>query len=354
MIFYLTLGLTLYSLLQLSEDLLNNHVNKKYTASPRYLTPFFAIVFVMVILTFISGIRWMVGTDYPTYLDLYNKIDLNSVATSLKNIPQDFGFVVFQFGVKNLFPGDFSIFFAAALITLLFLFIGIRNFSVKTSDAFFVYFFMGFYVQSFNSVRQSIAVTLVFMSFSIVEKGRKISFLFFLIAFTFHASSIFAWMLIYVSRRRRFSVYTSLLIMSISFLSSIFFSLVSIDQIVSFFNPRYGGYLEGQGAGLGTQLNILFNLALLLWIVKFSKGNFPYYLVNLIVIGIATLIVALSFVTIGRLTSYFTIFYVVLIPLVLQNQKTRIKFLIFVVLLVYFGFFASKYNEVIPYQSWYF
>ncbi len=350
--FYIILGYTLYALLLVSEHLMKNVPIRGHRYSRNPSIPFVTITFVVAILTIVAGIRWNVGTDYPTYLDLYSKVDKKSLQTSIAKIPQDFGFVFFQYILKNVFSNNLVIFFATSFFTVFALFCGLIKSNVRISDGFFVYYFLGFYIQSFNSVRQSLAVSLIFLGYCLRISAVKLSYFFAAVAFTIHASSFLAWIFLLLTGKKKFTKQKILIILATSVLSFALLSFGPLLKFASVFNPRYGNYLQGQGAGFGTQLNIIFNLVFLLGLIFLAKDYVPYQLVNYIVLSISCLIVALSFVTVGRLQAYFSIFYVILIPIVLQRHRPISRIVIFLILTIYFGFFASRYNDVVPFRTW--
>jgi hypothetical protein len=312
-----------------------------------------AIFITIVILTIFSGLRLNVGSDYPTYLDLYRQINKDSIIESIRNIPQDSGFVLFQVALKNIVMNQYAIFFASTFFMLTCIFSSLKRASVNLSESFLVYYFMGFYVQSLNSVRQSLAVSLIFLGYSYKFTNKRKSLFSTLMAFSIHASSVLAKIIMFISDKKKFMFKETVVIFSITFLGTTLFSFKPFIKFVSLFNFRYGNYFDGTGAGFGTQLNIYFNIVLLIYLMKISRNNIQFELINYFIISISCLILALSFVTLGRLQSYFSIFLVILVPVALKNRSVMDKLLLYFAMFIYFGFFVNRYNDVVPYQTWF-
>lgn len=162
----------------------------------------------------IGGFRYYVGTDYGVYINLYN---------SKANI--DLGFSVIS-KIASLFYGYKSLFFIYNFLTLLFIYLGLNNINKKIRPLAYVCYLFLYFTLSFNIVRQSLSVAIVFYAYKfLLNKDLKKWILFLFLAFCFHNTAIICLPLYFILNTKN----TKLKFMYV--LLTLFISLNYIDII---------------------------------------------------------------------------------------------------------------------------
>jgi transmembrane protein EpsG len=310
------------------------------------------IISISAFLGIVAALRFQTGTDWTQYVDLFNRINPDSIDNSLYTYIQSPGFVFFQFLIKQFSDDVRVFFFVCSFITTFCFLLAIRKFQAKLPIAIFMYFFLGFYVLSFNAVRQSMAVAIFFLAMSIKpESLKKYIALIFLASF-FHSSALLVGALVFIIERIRINKKNIILILSSSF---IFYSLLQtslVKNFVSIFDSRYENHLELEAAGTGTLLHLMFKLILILLLIYLEKDKSDKEFSIYLIFACITLFFATTSWTIGRLEPYFSIFFTVIVSRVLGKESNR-SFLavVYLATALFFGFYVSFYNGVIPYKT---
>lgn len=308
------------------------------------------ILLISSLLATFAAFRVNTGADWILYADLFAKADPDSFENSLRTFSQSRSFSVFQYFLKQFTDDVRFLFFLCSFITSSTFLFAIRNFQVKLPTALYIYYCLGYYVLSFNAVRQSVAVSLVFLAMSFKRESLLRFFSLVFLASLFHASALLAgfalFVLDYVKIDRR-----NIFLMS-SFAIGAYLALQTsfVASFVSLFDSRYEQHLRSEAAGIGTLLNLGFKIMFLLALVYLAKNKqdteFNIYLLSACIV----LFLATTSWTIGRMEPYFSIFFTVKASRILGQWSNRtLSSLIYLSLAIYFGFYASFYNGVVPY-----
>lgn len=156
------------------------------------------ILFGMVVglTTFLFGIRYFVGTDYQTY----SQVVFPEIVSNTGHFE-----IIFSLIVKGIMPyfGTNGVFIVIALVTFVFLYLGIKQQSPYFTLS--VIFAIGclFFSFSMSGIRQGVSMAIFVYSLKyIVEGNWKKYFVFILIAIGFHTSALLYLPLFFV---RKFS-----------------------------------------------------------------------------------------------------------------------------------------------------
>ncbi len=310
------------------------------------------VIIISVTLAFVAALRVKTGTDWYQYVSLFQKISPDSVSDSLYTYIQSPGFVLFQVAIKQ-FTDDVRIFFfICSFVTTFNFLIALRKFQVNNLSALYLYYFLGFFVLSLNAVRQSIAVSLFFLAVSIRrESWIKFSLLIFL-ASCFHSSALFVGGFVLVMDKIKFKK-KNVAVICISGISlSAFLQLNFVTRFVSVFDKRYEEHLNLEDGGIGTFLNLIFKMLIFVILAILAKDNQDKEFNIFLLFGCLFLYLATSSWIFARLEPYFSIFFTVTASRVLSKISNRpYSVPIFLAIAVFFGFYISFYNGVIPYLS---
>ncbi len=317
------------------------------------------ILFILfLVISAIEGFRYKVGTDTPMYEAIYN----NSLNTEYSSAFVEIGYLYLNkfFVMMGL---SFQVFL---LVTALFInFNFIKGFIKLKLDPFaslFFYVTTGIYFSTFNTLRQAIAISIIFCSLKLVIEKKYIKFtsLVFL-SFFIHRSVFVALIIILLSR-----VIINPIIF-IYLITSLFVVLNSpiIDELIlwsfNYLPIKYSMYMDGILNDNGVKFfNLILPTFILIIVIlgykKFIKLNENNKLfINLYFIFYLCLIISTKFLLFYRISSYFEISLILILPSIalLFNYKDRriidiITVLIFVVYIV--GKILLGHYGVIPYS----
>lgn len=341
-----------------------------------------------------AGRAETIGTDVRTYAEPLQKFaNLNNNFADYINFQgilnngQPFqrfekGYVTLIYLASRVTPKLWLNFFITELLILgcvvlgLIKFNKIRNISIGLG--IFI-FFTFFYNLSYNLIRQSIAMFILFYGFSyLVEKDWIKYIITIFVAFLFHSSAIvgFLFMLIYwlLYRKTKKNLYFKLsneYILSRQAVLSLFFSLAIIvflfspsiiREILNTFNlSKYISYLPSAIHGSWIELIIrLPFLAILLLEWKDNRDNkLRYFYLVIIVLDIclSQLSGNDSAATMfgSRISWYTSVFYIYIMADMLNEKRDNKTFLLKLLLILYLCIYwyifigVLNYNETVPY-----
>jgi hypothetical protein len=285
-------------------------------------------IFSFIIIVFVVGLRDYVGADFDDYVDWY----------LLKTRDNDFE--IGYLAVMNIFRwlhfGYHSLFFFISFLTYLFLFLGIRKFTKNQNLAFFIFLLIpGMFLLSFNTLRQSLAISICFYSFYfLINEKFYIYFILMLLGLSFHNTVILPFILFYLIFKYadRIKAYHVVIML----VGSLLLSKLEFVQIFGslFKDTRYTYYFTTMRAPVPIlKLVILNGVALfVLFHFKKMKSDYPYQK-YLMILYFFSVIITNFFSLYGELTRfgyYFKIFEIIVIAdlIFLESKKRKIWMLV--------------------------
>lgn len=310
---------------------------------------FIAVSFILMF--YILAYRGLsVGTDTLNYEMAFN--NLSSGADWIRS-ELEFGWVFLNDAVI-LFDGEFrDLLVISAALTLLPIFYVAKKYSYNPMLTILFYYLFYFYFYSFNIMRQSIAISIIFLSLAAFLNNRIKTFLFFIfLASTFHYSA-FIFLFIYLAKIgwEKKNIYLSLIV-------SLLFGILGVDifsKIISFVG--YSSYILDYEYG-DVVGNLLFLLVIntILFLFLLSEKNISIYMkVFFIYVVFLNFLIRIPFS--ARLILYFAICQILIYPYLLRNFNTndinlKVLTYIFVVSMAYITFFLKfGEGEIVPYLN---
>lgn len=329
------------------------------------ITGIFWILFLMM------ALRFDIGNDYRQYTQTAHEAYVG-------------GYVVTETGfnwlVRLLYwlaGGEYYelVFAVFAFVTLLFFFKAFARQSASFSQTFFLFMTLGLYFQTFNTVRYYLALSIALFSMKYVLEKDSLKFVFWIgIAALFHKSVLLVLPMYWIASFawKRWQIVAGLLASAACFLGK---SIVLKIALVLYPSYKNTIYLEG-GGSLTSTLRTLAVLALYVWFVygywhtceervlieqKWYRELRFYGQLNLLALVTGTFFSFLPVVT--RISYYFGVSQLFMIPLILQNIKERkirrrMTAMIFAACILYFVIFLLQAHQdgvkLLPYKSWLF
>lgn len=308
----------------------------------------FAVVF---------GMRYGVGTDYLTYLDIYNTEEYAN------NYEWGFKWITMFFAKNNF---HFSVYFTVfAFLQVFFFFSAFKDERYLYPYLAFVLFAGGYYLAWMNAIRQDLAACIFIYSIKYIIQNKFFKYLTWcLIAALFHRSAIILIVLYPLLKNGR--DYLKSISLQLIILGVALFLYYSGFRIEYYFGPqieafthwiRYGFYtieiisntLIETNTGIGFLLAVIIDVIIILYSDK-MKNYFNSKLFVIIYIlyfvGIIAEIVVAGSIVLARPFRYFTYFKLIvagyLIYYLFKNAKLSFNQLVlFLVVVLYCMLFGA-------------
>lgn len=318
----------------------------------------------------IGGFRYGVGTDYFNYINIFS----DHVKKGFVNIDGiEIGYTLLEQFSSLFAPYDTRmLFIITTALTIVFFYIGLVRFKPQYPGLVTFLYLMTLLPMSFNTVRQGIAVSIVFLALSYAKDKRTIPFVTWcVIASLFHISALLVIPFYFIIRigmlknnqspRSLGLRYISRLIVMISITIAITVNALNLAlSIPGFDKYELYTYMNEDGA------NLMFycKLALLAVIFILSKyiilrDNVQYNTFIMSGAIMEIILLSLGFVSpfIKRQALYFSLLYIILLTLVVRinSNKARQALLYSVIACYAIGFFVVSYfilgqADIIPYK----
>ena len=311
-----------------------------------------------------------VGTDTVAMIDIYmSTLSQNINERSMMIIAPVY--YIYSYILYNIFSFPQAILIFNGLLTMLCFFYFIYKFSDDIYISIYLLISLGFYFQCFNAMRQMLALSLSLVAFCFVYSQRlKIGIIMHILSCGIHITAITMLPLLFVFYYKK--VNSTLLLLSICLM--VFFVLLRdvilhcIATIIGYILPSYSMYIVGNTIGLGNEAQgriiwlyifyaiVVFCVYCVTTISKNHMRNAKARLLMLSVsLGITIGCLGVTNPLFARLSSYYLIFVVILIPVALHYFKPISKSMlyisvIFVTLLPFYISIASNHGDVIPYK----
>ena len=325
-----------------------------------------SLLSVFLILFALSSCRLNVGNDYAKYVEFMHLIRCDAY------VPTEFGFnfiVKLLYGISG-FENYLLVFAFFAFFTVLLFLAAIYRQADSFRFSFFLFMALGYYFQSFSTVRYYLALAIALFAIPYVLRKEWLKFIFLiLIGATLHKSLLVVIPLYFLASVawKKWQ-----LVLAAVFCSTFFFLQDFYLKLVVFLYPTYEEteYLEGGTSYVNiVRCLCVLLLALLLYqkVVKDSRRNRFYFYCNL---GAMVMYVCCSFLpVISRIGYYLTLPQIFYIPRLLRRlqeggtARRRLTGRVFTVLTVlaavlYFALFLGKLSRpelrILPYHTFLF
>ena len=350
------------------------------------------LVIAIIIPAFLAGFRNLsIGTDVMNYVQpMYLSANVSKNFFSYLQVPilHDYMFVpisTFEVGYTALvfictkiFGNIFSVLFLTQVLIIGGVLAGLWKFREKISVwiGMLIYYLI-FYNISLNMVRQSIAMSIIIFAFPYLYNKEYIKYIILIvIAVLFHKTAIIGLIIMAI-----YFIYTSdnnmecikdwkgallsynknnfrfIIMTLISFCIVFIPQLLKITLKVLGVSSYADGYINGNASFSLNQIIMRIPLLLIFFICyrKISNNKLKLFFFSMIVCDLASSQLASTSTFASRISLYFMIFYVYIIPYCLNQESIYIKNILILFLIMYllvywyYNFVYLGYNETIPY-----
>lgn len=314
-------------------------------------------IFAFLLLFIPAAIRSGIGTDYKSYVQIFNNVKAG------KLIGQEYGWEL-----MNLFVAETSlsaqwVFVISSFLTYIFLF------TTKKKDFWIVLllYFLYMYTTSYNAVRNAISITLFWASYTKLLKGHRLQGFFFVIfACLFHAS---AYLYIPVYLLMCFGNFNKKVTIVLGLIFYVLFTKFRFAQIIFdsalFGSTKYAVYVlseqYGADAEITTGLGILLRQFYMFFIYFLcdekhcAKKEFSAISI-LFLMALCSDVLSTQIVIFSRLRDCFLVAYMAIFAHLFRTksrnafvQVGKLGALCYPILFIFLMGLSANYNEVIPY-----
>lgn len=368
LLFYLFTFIISTFLLVFSKKCIKNKIAKKIV-----------LIISLLIPTIIAGIRYGIGTDYHNYIDIFRVVNSNEFSfLELMKRYEPFHIIVCKI-LKILSMPRQTTFLIYAFLTIAFAYKAMQKQkeSISIGYLFFMYLSM-FFPYSFNGMRESLAVAIIFYAYSFLKQdcfsAPKAIALSIIAALIHYASMIsipfiLLWIMLKKVRKKEI-VIVAIYLMIVIMVYAISF-LLPKDLNDSNFFYKFLRYLNSNGdidIGIGLVLIRLPIIAILiLFYKKLNKINpdMKFY-ITLYAISIILMYLGYLNIYLNRFANYFSIIEIVLLTsfLLIPNQKSKhsknvinyailakICLIAYIIIQFVLTFYIGNTGQIFPYDS---
>lgn len=298
-----------------------------------------------------------VGTDYVVYLNHFqNILPYDWRFLDFGEIPYpnfEKGYLCFTHIISLISQTDIFFTFVMALVMSVLPMISIRRFSNPVWIGIFLFFALGIYTDSFNILRQTIAMYICWLSISFIVKRALVRFLLVtLLAFSFHKTAL-VFIPVYFLFSIKFSwKFYVVAFVAIGMLYLMLLPLMSTLTALLSLND----YTEADVSG-GYVFLLFMACCFVFCAYVLRKDTDPYVHVFMHMLFLAFILqmLATQFNILTRIIGYLKISLIVLLPTAIYSpifKKNRLLILFLFVLLFIFYFYKTSipnWNSAIPY-----
>lgn len=333
-------------------------------------------VFSAVILMSLIGFKDItIGNDTPNYIEFYNRLQHMSSYRD-KSSRYETGYQIYTKLIGHFFDSYQALFIITAIVCVSCVCFGIYKNSRNWQYSLFLFVGLRFFYFFLSGIRQSLAVSIIFVAYIYLKEKKKIPFIaLVLIASSFHFSALiflFAWP---ISNMKLENLAILKVVISIIGVYVLFGPLLNV--ILGYMPPYYSHYLITEAASANNLADFI-NAIIPCFILIFAKTtgyiavskkealkNKMKYIYCDVDTQLLFLMIAagLSFVAtrasiLDRMVQYYWLFSILTIPNIIfsiqDKRKRTIWYFIVTVFVIAYNltllFFRPEWNAVVPYR----
>lgn len=328
-----------------------------------------AYVISFVILTFLVGLRYRVGTDTLSYMDEYNKYPISYFKDKYL-----IGWYLFIALCKSLHLSFTFVQLVLAFFTNIAVFSFLKRYSRHLFSSILLYYVVVFPILNFEILRQAVCISIFLLTFSFLENKQYLKYYLYIgIACLFHYSALLLLFLPLITwipfNRRTMRAFLVLLLIVMVLAPVLKNQIYQLSMGLSFLEDRAFYYFsevdaEESFSAVSYIMNLTLNVVIPLCFIRFrlysDRITGPFLIMCMF--SIIIYLISLYMPIIYRLNNYFQLFSLVLFVDFFNWFRSRIRgkpFLVFFVcLLLFIGvkarlYFAQDENGTPVYYHYY-
>lgn len=305
------------------------------------------LILAFITLSVISGLRIGVGTDYYLYETIYENIfNLSGDSSHIEN-----GYVLLNKIIYYIFDDSRMLFFITAIITIGLIIKSINDYSNNYKLSIILFVMLGYYHSSFNGIRQYIAIAICMISMRYIKRKDFLKYIILIfISSLFHRTALIMIPL-YFLLNIDYSKEKYTLLMSICFIIGLSYNFIAykiLPYIGGFYFEKYGASIHMKN-GLNGKADYIYIISFIMICIisillydkiKIKTENNEIFL-TMCILSIPFMMLGTRSQLFFRVSLYFSIYYIYLIPLVIQSLNIKIKLGIYPMFVFWILFFYA-------------
>lgn len=285
-------------------------------------TLLFALV--TVILVFVAGFRYHVGTDYLRYYQNYSIYKLGTL--SFFSQP---GLTVVAWIAELIYDDPGTWFLLMAVITIVPVMKTIRDNSETAALGVLMFLFLGCWHYSFNLVKQSVAAAIIFAAYPAIRDRRIVRWcIACVIGAMFHISALLMIPVYFLAGTKITTKRTMLIIVfgvAVMVFSDTLFSLINILKQGENLVSKHWDITEAAVNSLRILVNCVPVLLFILLRSRYDKDDADFaMLFNLSLINALLNVATMNSIYLNRFCVYTNFFNILFIPHLFKPLKTKL------------------------------
>ena len=294
------------------------------------------------------------GTDTVNYMMIYDHIETEGFFAYVAGTRFEFLFASIMFGLKRMGLSIEYLFFISGILTILPVYLGclqIRKFGVNPLLPMAL-FYLFFYQYSFNIVRQSIAMSFVFLSIVyLIQNKIRPSLLVMIIAILFHYVAVIVIIpfIIYITRFQRTRNRAMIFVIS---------SVIIVYLLRYVYDAKAESVMAHLENSATLQMSYLVEMIINLLFVaiawKKDKTGLKRFFLFVSCLTVITIVIGSQGAYMFRIANAIDILLLIYIPLALKHSKNRItiySYMSFAVVFWWYIFIFRANGASYPYIS---
>ena len=307
------------------------------------------LILIIVVLSLFSGLQYGVGTDFWDYKHMFDMALEGLAPDDIEKI-----FYMLNVFIRNFTDKSEVFFVITSIIINACIVITIYNKSPNFMLSVFLYISMGFYITSFNILRQFMSVAIMFFIINCGQRTNALKILIaVLIGIGFHNTSIIVIFLIVFFLFKNIDIRKLIIIFIIISLASFIIEPLITNSLLT---GKYEDYGDTNFFSYGTSIIYVIEYFLILFFYYIYHENIKedkkFYLFA-ICIGLIFITLGYRGVLYNRMALSFNLYNTLLLPEILKNidfpKEKRVLY--YMIYLVFFLKFILLLQSTVPYTT---
>lgn len=314
----------------------------------------------MLPIILLATFRLNVGTDFSNYQSMFNKHNNMSFINFIKSGNIEVGYYLLNRlgGLLNSF--NITLFLSAIII------VSIPIFTVKNNNKInlmlFAMLISTFYFNSFNIIRQSIAISIAFNAmYNLITLDQRVSYIIkILLASLFHISALFLLPFIVVNFLKNKKLNEKLIFIVIFILVVVVLNFNRFINVLSMI-PFLEKYLMYEAVREGNNYTFYLVLSTLIVVLLLRKYFYKIdyrtkYIIYLVVFEVLLTYLGFEMIFVKRIASYFEPFRLILLsiaPLIVVKRErilVKLSISLYAISIFILSFWILGFSDLFPYQ----
>lgn len=316
----------------------------------------------------VSGLRSYVGTDYGTYEAMYQELGSLSLPEYLQSFAELYEIGAYWFAsLSYTITNNATLFyFLFSILTVVFFYMGLQRFGIKNRWLVYFLFLMTVFPMSFNIMRQTLAMSIMFYAASFIMERRFVKYILLIIFATcFHKTALIALpaylMSFFIKKDTRISVrlaiMTTIFSAGLILLTPVMINILfgSVDFLDKFVKYNDSDQVSSGVVLIAKLIMFIFTIVVCIK-AEYKKPNAAMIMI-LAAIELSLTIAALYSINISRISLYFSLFSIVFYTYVTQVFRSKsLRFLMYIVIVSYavtyfiVAYYMLNGSEIFPYN----